>query len=99
MERQTGFIIWYRLDGKTPVERTRFNRSFLGYVDRSQYRKFSYSRKGFMSGIPNIHAMNSLFIIRHGDLEKVKVFCDQHGVKLFSREVILIQSDVEAFGI
>ena len=99
MEEQIGIIIWYRLDRKTSVERTRFNRSFLGYVDSSQYVKFSYSRKGFMSSIPNIHPMNSLFIIRHGDLEKVKVFCDQYGVELFSRKVILIQSDVEALGI
>ena len=41
MNRQYGFIIGYRLEGKTPVERTRFNRRFLGYTDKSQYGKFS----------------------------------------------------------
>ena len=40
MNRQYGFIIGYRLEGKTPVERTRFNRRFLGYTDKSQYGKF-----------------------------------------------------------
>ena len=52
-----------------------------------------------MSGIPNVHAMNSLFIIRRGDLEKVKAFCDRYRVGLYVREVILTQSDVEALGL
>ena len=99
MESQIGLIIWYRLEGKSSVERTRFNRGFLGYVDRSQYGKFSYSREGFMSGIQNVPAMNSLFIIRRGDLEKVKAFCDRYSVDLYVREVILTQSDVEALGL
>ncbi len=96
MDNRLGIIIGYRLEGKTPVERTRFNRKFLGYTDRSQYGRFSYSRGGLMSGIPNVHAFNSCFIIRMEDLEKVKGFCDQHNVELFVRRVVLIESDIEA---
>ncbi len=99
MNRQYGFIIGYRLEGKTPVERTRFNRRFLGYTDKSQYGKFSYSRDGLMSRIPNIHAFNSCFIIRMDDLEEVRDFCDQYHVELFIREVVLVESDIEALSI
>ena len=98
MNRQHGFIIGYRLEGKSPVERTRFNRKFLGYTDRSQYGRFSYSRGGLMSGVPNVHAFNSCFIIRMDDLELVKGFFAQHGVDLFVREVVLVESDLEALG-
>ena len=99
MDIQFGFIIGYRLEGKTPVERTRFNRKFLGYTDKSQYGKFSYSRGGIMSTMPNIHAFNSCFIIRKDDLEEVKEFCDQYQVELFVREVVLVESNIEALGI
>ena len=99
MNRQFGFIIGYRLEGKTPVERTRFNRKFLGYTDKSQYGRFSYSRDGFMSGIPHVHAFNACFIIRKDDFEDVKGFCDQYHVELFIREVVLVESDIEALGI
>ncbi len=94
-----GFITGYRLEGKSPVERTRFNRKFLGYTDRSQYGRFSYRRDGLMSGIPNVHAFNSCFIIRMDDLENVKSFCVQHNVELFVREVVLVDSDIEALGL
>ena len=95
MNKQSGFIIGYRLEGKTPVERTRFNRKFLGYTDKSQYGKFSYSRDGIMSRLPHVHAFNSCFIIRMDDLEEVKGFCDQYDVELFVREVVLVESDIE----
>ncbi|MCL6090786.1 MAG: hypothetical protein M1393_07085 [Candidatus Thermoplasmatota archaeon] len=95
MNSQRGIIVGYRLDGKSPVERTRFNRKFLGYTDKSQYGRFSYSRDGIMSAIPNIHVVNSCFIIRKEDLEQVRVFCDQYGVGLFVREVVLEESDLE----
>ncbi len=73
MEKQFGFIIGYRLEGKSPVERTRFNRRFLGYTDKSQYGRFSYSRDGIMSGIPNVHLFNSCIIIRKDDLKKGRI--------------------------
>ena len=44
MNQTFGLIISYRLDGWSPVERTRFNRKFLGYNDKSQYGKYSYFR-------------------------------------------------------
>ena len=95
MSNQLGLIIGYRLEGKSPVERTRFNRKFLGYTDKSQYGRFSYSRDGLMTATPTVHVVNSCFIIRMDDLEQVRAFCDQYNVELFVRKVVLVESDLE----
>ena len=95
MSLPSGIIFGIRLEGFSPVERTRFNRKFLGYTDRSQNGKYSYSRSGFMSDIPHVHLSNSIFIILEKDLNRVKGFCETFGVDLFVRKVILTASDLE----
>lgn len=96
MNQTFGLIISYRLDGWSPVERTRFNRKFLGYNDKSQYGKYSYFREGLMTKIPHVHVSKSLFIILEDDLKRVKSFCDEYKVELFIRKVVLIRSDIRA---
>ena len=96
MNQTFGFIISYRLDGWSPVERTRFNRKFLGYKDKSQYGKYSYFREGLMTKIPHVHVSKSLFIILEGDLKRVKDFCDENEINLFVRKVVLTRSDIKA---
>ena len=95
MNPTLGLIINYRLEGRTSVERTRFNRKFLGYNDKSQFGKYSYFREGLMSKIPHVHISNSLFIILEDDLKRVKSFCDEYDVKLFIRKVVLTKSDLK----
>lgn len=95
MNDQFGIIFNIRLEGYPPVERTRFNRKFLGYTDKSQNGKYSYSRQGFISNILHVHVSNSLFIIMESDLATVKDFCKTYGLSLFTRKVELTPSDME----
>ena len=93
MNGQYGFIIGYRLEGKTPVKRTRFNRKFLGYTDKSQYGKFSYSRDGFMEGIPHRKLLRGVMILRNEDVANVLNFLEQYPLTLHVREVKLTLDD------
>ena len=95
MNQTFGFIINYRLEGKSPVERTKFNRKFLGYNDKSQFGKYLYFREGLLTKIPHIRVSNSLFITLKEDLKRVKTFCEEYGVKLFVRKIILTKSDMK----
>ena len=74
---ELGVIFSYWLKGRSPGERTQFNRRFLGYTDKSQFGKYSCRREGLMSRIPHVHVSNSLFIIREEDLDKIKNFCQE----------------------
>ena len=96
MNAKYGLIISYWLKGRLPVERTRFNRKFLGYIDKSRYGEYSYFREGLISAIPHVHVSNSLFIIFEEDLKVIKDFCDNHGVDLFIRKVVVTESDTKA---
>lgn len=95
MNHTFGLIINYWLEGQSAVERTKFNRKFLGYNDKSQFGKYSYFREGLMTKIPHIRISNSLFILREDDLKRVKTFCEEYGVKLFVRKVVLTKSDMK----
>ena len=95
MKQTFGIIINYRLEGKSAVERTKFNRRLLGYNDKSQFGKYLYFRGGLMTKISHIRVSNSLFIILENDLKRVKTFCEEYGVKLFVRKVILTKSDIK----
>ena len=76
MSLPSGIIFGIRLEVFPPVERTRFNRKFLWYTDRSQNGKYSYSRPGFMLDIPHVHLSNSIFIILEKYLDRVKVITE-----------------------
>ena len=95
MEISYGIILSYWLKDQPPVKRTRFNRKFLGYNDKSHFGKYSYFREGLMSAIPHVHVSNSLFIILEKDLKTIKDFCDDYKVDLFIRKVVLTESDCE----
>jgi len=96
MTPEYGIIVSYWLKGRSSTERTRFNRKFLGYTDKSQFGKYTYFRGGLITKIPHVHVSNSLFIILEDDLKQVKCFCDEYNIDLFIRKVILTKSDIKA---
>ena len=95
MNNEYGIIFSYRLKGRSPAERTRFNRKFLGYIDKSHFGNYAYFREGLMTKIPHVHVSNSLFIILKDDFKEVESFCDEYKVDLFLRKVVLIESDIK----
>ncbi|MGC8622091.1 MAG: hypothetical protein ACP5U0_09275 [Caldisphaera sp.] len=95
MDDLFGIIFNYWLEGRNSVERSVINRKFLGYVDKSQYGKYSYVREGLMTNIPHIHVSNSLFIVRQEDLNKIISFFEEYKVELFFRKVVLTESDIK----
>ncbi len=94
MNERLGIIFSYSLEAQNPVERTQFNRKFLGYNDKSQYGKYSYFREGVMTEIPHVYVSNSLFIISEKDLKKIRHFCKRYDANLFVRKVVLTKSDL-----
>ena len=43
MSLLSGIIFGIRLEGFSPLDRTRFNKKVLGYTNKSQIGKYSYS--------------------------------------------------------
>lgn len=96
---KTGKLICYTLGSKpTPVERNRFRKMFLGYLDHSFKGKYKYVRKGLLSEIPHVRLVRSVFIVREEDYAKVVKFLEKHGAKVLLRDVILTHEDRKKLG-
>jgi hypothetical protein len=99
MTKQTGLIIYYRLNDMSQREKTNFCRKFLGFKDKSTFGKYTYQRDGFISHIPNIRISSSLFIIQKKHYKEIDEFFKTHKVNLLVREIILEETDKEQLGL
>lgn len=94
-----GTLILYQLVYLDQPERNRFCRMFYGWKDKSQYSKYTYHRKGFITDIPHISPSRSLIIVREEDAGKIIRFLRKHRAKSFVRNIVLKKSDMRVLGV
>jgi hypothetical protein len=91
-----GKIIIFRLDKKmSGAERARFFRRLYGYVDRSNYGRYTYERRGLMSEIPHLSPARSVIIVRDEDAGKLVSFLRSHNAEVLARDIKLEDEDIE----
>ncbi len=94
-----GLIICYTLGSKaTAVQRNRFRKEFLGYIDHSNHGRFTYRRKGILDEIPHVKLIRSVVIIREEDRGKVVQCLEKHGAGYYIRRVELTSEDGYVLG-
>ena len=85
--------------GMTQNERTKFTRHFFGYTDKSNYKKYSYYREGWLDKFPHIKPIKSLIIMRKEDSERTIEYLRKFDAELFVRDVVLSKEDEVTLGI
>ncbi len=80
--------------GMSQKERNEFSRQFYGYVDKSNYGRYSYKRKGWLDQVPHLKPVKSVIILRNEDAQKVVDYLELFDAKLFIREIVLTQNDL-----
>jgi hypothetical protein len=94
-----GRLVCYTLGSEpTPVQRNKFRKMFLGYLDHSCSGRYTYKRKGLMGDIPHVKLVRSVFIVRKDDSKKVADFLEKNGATVYVRDVILTPEDKKALG-
>jgi len=61
-------------------------------VDKSNYKKYTYIRKGILDDIPRIQLSRAVIIVRNEDKEKILKFL-QHDALVEIRKIVLQKSD------
>ena len=90
-----GTLISYKLNKLPPPKRCKIYRALNGWKDKSQYSKYSYNRKGFLSDIPHIFVNRCVLIVRKDDVDEIISFLNENNAEVFTRDVILTESDIE----
>ena len=88
-----GCLIAFKLrkDVKSTA-RTKFFRELYGCVDKSNYKKYTYIRKGILDDIPHIQLSRAAIIVRNEYKEKILKFL-QHDAIVETRKVVLQKDD------
>ncbi len=88
-----GCLIAFKLRKEVKsTARTKFFRKLYGCVDKSNYKKYTYIRKGILDEIPHIQLSRAVIIVRNEDGEKILEFL-QHDAIVEMRKVILQGND------
>ena len=61
-------------------------------MDKSNYKKYTYIRKGILDDIPCIQLSRAVIIVRNEDKEKILKFL-QHDALVGIRKIVLQKSD------
>lgn len=94
MSEKSGIIILYRIRTKTTKSNTeKFCREFYGYMDKSNYGKYQYRRKGLLDRIPHIKLIRGAIIIQKGNCNKVTQFLKRFNAEVHVRTIILTEKD------
>ncbi len=64
-------------------------------LSSAEFRKYTYTRKGFITKIPHIDPSKSLIIVRREDSKKIMQFFRKHKVSFFTRDIVLNKSDIK----
>lgn len=89
-------IIIFKLGRETTkAGRTRFYREFYGYVDKSNYKRYRYERKGLLSKVPHIMPTRSVIVVNRKDAEHVLDFLKGWGACVYPRDIVLSDEDKE----
>ena len=80
--------------GMSQKERNEFSRQFYGYVDKSNFGRYSYKRNGWLDQFPHLKPVKSVIIVRNEDAQKVVDYLEHFDAELFIRDVLLTQSDL-----
>lgn len=88
-----GCLIAFKLRKEVKsTARTKFFRKLYGCVDKSNYKKYTYIRKGILSDIPYIQLSRAVVIVRNEDKEKILEFLQPNAL-VEMREIILQKND------
>ena len=91
----TGTLISYKVKRLPAPERCKIYRKLYGWMDKSQYSKYTYNREGLLSNIPHIPVNRSVLIVKKEDSEIVISFLKENKAEVFTRDIILNKSDIE----
>lgn len=93
---EIGVLIAFGVKSKLPpTQKTKFFRELYGYIERSNYSRYTYERSGLLTGRPYISPIKSVLIIREDDKEEVVGFFKEYRVETFVRGVILTKTDMK----
>ncbi|KXB03099.1 hypothetical protein AKJ47_02850 [candidate division MSBL1 archaeon SCGC-AAA261G05] len=88
-----GNIIVYRQPSSSKSRQ--LSRSLHGYVDKSNYGKYTYERDGLLDKIPYRKLIKGVFIVRERDLQKFVELLEKYQAEYNVRNVELTAEDEE----
>lgn len=83
-------LVCYTLGAADHAKRSSFKRELFGYVDKSNYGKHMYERKGLLDKIPNVRPIRSIVIVKRADLAKVETVLKKYGAKYQVFDVLVM---------
>lgn len=78
-------IVVYRQSDKS--KSVQLSRSLHGYMDSSNYGKYSYKRKGLLEEIPYLKLMNGVFILREEDSDRLVELLEKYQAEFYAGPV------------
>jgi len=94
MSKNRGTIILYRIRTKTTKSNTeKFCREFYGYMDKSNYGKYQYRRKGLLDRIPHVKLIRGAIIIKKENCDEITQFLKKFNAEVHVRTIILVKKD------
>jgi hypothetical protein len=90
-----GYVICYeRLENLSGKEQSKMTRELFGYQDKSNYGKYSYTRKGLLSDLPYYSPMRSVLVVRKQDGGRIIEYLKEKA-KVYYWEINLSEKDKE----
>lgn len=88
-----GKIVAYRQPSSSKSRQ--LSRSLHGYVDKSNYGKYTYERDGLLDKIPFRKLIKGVFVVRERDLQKFVDLLEKYQAEYYVRNVELTAGDEE----
>lgn len=88
-------MICYTLGNVDYKTRSKFKREFFGYLDKSTYGKYTYSRDGLLTTIPHSRPVRSTVIVKNEHESEVIALLEKFNAKIKVYEIAIDDGELK----